>query len=169
MNGVQATRETLGLVHDYLDAAIGDCSYETMRKTFPGSTIGSIIGIYAHALSSEDWAIQALMQGKPKLIESGDWLQRWGLTPPVVVDDYDWAATSLSLEALQEYGRAVYAATDDWLKGATDADLDKPIPWHSGPKAGGWVIADVIHVHLPFHAGEISALKGVMGLKGLPW
>jgi hypothetical protein len=43
------------------------------------------------------------------------------------------------------------------------------IPWHSGPKTLGWVISDAWTVHLAFHSGEVASLKGVMGLKGLPW
>ena len=42
MDAIQATRETLGLVHEYLEAAIGDCEPRTLVHTFPGATIGSI-------------------------------------------------------------------------------------------------------------------------------
>lgn len=170
MNGIQATSETLGLVHDYLDAAIGDCAPETLTKTFPGSTVGAIMPIYIHALDSEDWAIQELIQGKPKLIESDKWYERWGLPAPSSGIEPDWESANVPLAAVQEYAKAVYAATADWLSRATDADLDQQIDWHSGQKkSAGWVLADVIHVHLPFHAGEIASIKGMMGLKGLPW
>ena len=170
MDGIQATRETLDLVHQYLDAAIGDCEPETLVRTFPGSTIGSIMSIYVHALSSEDWAVQQLIQNKPKLLDSENWYQRWGLPAPSSGEEVDWTAANVPLTAVQEYANAVYAATAEWLNRATDADLDQQIDWHSGQKkSAGWVLADVIHVHLPFHAGEISSLKGLMGLKGLPW
>jgi hypothetical protein len=170
MDGIQATRETLGLVHEYLDAAIGDCEPETLQKTFPGATIGSIITIYVHALSSEDWTMQELIQGKPKLFVSEKFTEQWGLPSAPEAEAVDWATANVPLSELQRYARTIYTATDEWLSRATDADLDKPIPWHSGQtKSAGWVIADTIHVHLPFHSGEISSLKGVMGLKGLPW
>lgn len=169
MNAIQATRETLGLVHDYVEAAIADCSQETLRRTFPGATIGCIASIYVHAIDSEDWTVQQLIQNKPKLIDSGQWYQRWGLPHPSSGVEIDWTTADVPLEAMREYARTVYAATDEWLSRATDADLDQLIDWHSGPKTAGWVIADTIHVHLPFHAGEISSLKGLMGLKGLPW
>jgi hypothetical protein len=170
MDGVQATRETLGLVHEYIEAAIGDCEPETLLKTFPGATIGSIISIYIHAISSEDWTLQELIQGKPKLFVSEKFPERWGLPPASEGEAIDWTTANVPLAEVQNYAKTVYAATDEWLSRATDASLDQQIAWHSGQtKSAGWVIADTIHVHLPFHAGEISSLKGLMGLKGLPW
>ena len=167
MNGVQSQKETLALVHDYLEGAFSGCEGETLTRTFPGATIGSIGSIYLHALASEDWAIQELCQGKPKLVDSGDWFPRLGMTP---AKDPDWSTANMDLAAMKELAQAVYAATDDYLNSITDADLDKEIPWHSGQThTAGWVLADVVHAHLGTHAGEIAALKGVMGLQGLPW
>ena len=59
MDAIQATRETLGLVHEYLEAAIGDCQPQTLAHTFPGATIGSIYSIYVHAVDYDrggEWA-----------------------------------------------------------------------------------------------------------------
>jgi len=170
MNAIDATRETIGLVHDYLEAAIDGCEPETLTRVFPGATIGAILPIYIHAVDSEDWCFQQLIQNKPKLIESSKWYERWGVTPPGLGGEVDWSKVNVPLGELREYAKAVYAATDEWLNRATDADLDQQIDWHSGQKkSAAWVIADTVHVHLSFHAGEISSLKGVMGLKGLPW
>jgi hypothetical protein len=169
MNGIDATRETIGLVHDYLEAAIDGCEPETLAHVFPGATIGAILPIYIHAVDSEDWCFQQLIQKKPKLIESGKWYERWGVAPPQPGKEVDWNNVTVPLSEVRDYAKAVYAATDEWLNGATEADLDLQVDWHSGPKSAAWVIADTVHVHLSFHAGEISSLKGVMGLKGLPW
>jgi hypothetical protein len=82
----------------------------------------------------------------------------------------DWAKANMDLAVMTELAQAVYVATDIYLNSITDADLDKQIPWHSGQThTAGWVLADVVHAHLGTHAGEIAALKGVMGLQGLPW
>jgi hypothetical protein len=167
MNGVEAQKETLSLVHDYLEGAFSGCEGETLTRTFPGSTIGSIGSIYLHALASEDWAIQELIQGKPKLADSGGWFARLGMDP---AKDPDWSKANMDLAVMKEFAQAVYAATDAYLNSITDADLDKEIPWHSGlTHTAGWVLADVVHAHLGEHSGEIAALKGMMGLKGLPW
>jgi hypothetical protein len=170
MNGIETTRETLDLVHQYLEAAIGDCDNETLTKMLPGATVGPISSIYLHAISSEDWAIQELLQGKPKLILTEKWYEKLGIPSPATGQEPDWDKAQISLPAFQDYAKAVYASTDAWLASATDTDLSKEIPW--GPNQthnAAWILADVVHSHLGFHAGEIAALKGVLGLKGLPW
>jgi hypothetical protein len=73
------------------------------------------------------------------------------------------------LAELQDYGKAVSAATDAFLDSISDADLDRPIDFFGRKESMGWVIADTVLVHVAFHSGEIASLKGVMGLKGLPW
>ena len=167
MNGVESQKETLSLVHAYLEGAFSDCEGETLSRTVPGATIGSIGSIYLHALASEDWAIQQLLQGKPKIADSGGWFARLGMEQ---AKDPDWAKANMDLAVMKEFAQTVYAATDAYLNSITDADLDKEIPWHGGQThTAGWVLADVIHAHLSTHAGEIAALKGVMGKQGLPW
>lgn len=167
MNAVDATKETIGLVHDYLEGAFSGCDDATLRHVFPGATIDSIGSIYLHALASEDWAIQELLQGKPKIVDTGDWFARLGIEP---AKDPDWSKANMDLETMQAYRDAVFAATQVYLDSITDADLDKQIDWFGrGTRSAAWVLADVVHAHVGSHAGEIAALKGVMGQKGLPW
>jgi hypothetical protein len=170
MNSIDATRETLDLVHQYVEAAAADTPPEAMTKIFPGSTLGHIASIYFHALNSEDWAIQELIQKKQKLFDAEKWYEKWGVPAPASGQEIDWSSASVPLSAMQEYGQRVYKATDEWLRNATEADLDQQIEWFGrGNRSAAWVLADVIHAHLPFHAGEIAAIKGMLGLKGLPW
>ena len=170
MDAVQATKETLGLVHEYVEAAFGDVEGDTLSRVLPGATIGSIESIYLHTVAQEDWAIQELILGKPKLISGGNWAARLGIAAPKAGEQPDFTSWNHDVAAFKEYAQAVFKATDDYLNSITDADLDKQIDWFGrGTRSAAWVIADTIHVHASFHAGEISALKGVMGLKGLPW
>jgi hypothetical protein len=167
MNGVEAQKEVLSLVHDYLEGAFSGTEGEALTRTFPGATIGSIGSIYLHALASEDWAIQELLQSKPKIVDSGDWFARLGMEP---AKDPDWTKANMDLAVMKELAQEVYAATDAYLNSITDADLDKEIDWFGrATHSAGWVLADVVHAHLGTHAGEIAALKGIMGMKGLPW
>ena len=167
MNGVESQKETLSLVHEYLEGAFSGCQGETLTRTFPGATIGSIGSIYLHAIASEDWAVQELILGKLKLVDSGGWLARLGMEPS---KDPDWSKANMDPAVIKELSQTVYAATDAYLNSITDADLDKQIDWFGrGTHSAGWVLADVIHAHLGTHAGEIAALKGIMGLQGLPW
>jgi hypothetical protein len=66
--------------------------------------------------------------------------------------------------------RVVKQATDDFLAVATAADFQREVDSPLGTKVpvsqflGAFGI-----VHLGLHSGEIAALKGVHGLKGLPF
>ena len=62
-----------------------------------------------------------------------------------------------------------YAATDAYLAGLPDADLERKVQGPAGDTTVGWMIAVVLGTHFPQHVGEIAALKGVHGLKGLPF
>ena len=63
---------------------------------------------------------------------------------------------------------AVYAATDDFLANASDADLDRIIDLGFAPPMSMWAFfANVLVWHAATHQGEVSALKGVQGLNGL--
>jgi hypothetical protein len=168
MNGVTSIKEMLGLSRQYLDAAIQGTDAKTLGTKLPGATVGPIGEIYGHTLAGEDWAFNQLIQGKEPILKSGGWASKLGLDPESM--DHDWNAVAQNhLADLQAYGKAVTEATDAFLNGLSDADLDKEIDFFGRNEKMGWVISDTVLVHVAFHSGEIASLKGVMGLKGLPW
>jgi hypothetical protein len=167
MNGVASIKEMLGLARQYLDAAIQDTDVKTMGEKLPGATVGPIGEIFGHTVSGEDWAFNQLIQGKELILTSGGWVGKLGIAD---TKDPDWNAVVRDhLPELQAYGTAVRQATDAFLDGLSDADLDRDIDFFGRNEKLGWVIADTVLVHVAFHSGEIASLKGVMGQKGLPW
>jgi uncharacterized protein YdgA (DUF945 family) len=75
----------------------------------------------------------------------------------------------LNLLAFREYQQTVQAAADEWLSTTQPADLEREVT--HGPfnrPIAAQLRGTVIH-HMLGHCGEISALKGVQGLKGLPF
>lgn len=167
MNGVQVQKETLALVHEYLDIAFDGCEGETLARMIPGATVGPIGAIYLHAIASEDWAVQDLIQGKPKLADTGGWFERLGME---VAKDPDFSKANMDLTVMKEFAKTVHDASFAWLDSITDAEFDREIDWFGRATHNiAWVLADVVHAHVSVHAGEIAALKGVMGLKGLPF
>jgi uncharacterized damage-inducible protein DinB len=168
MNGVDSIKVTLDLARQYLEAAVQDTDAETLARKLPGATVGPIGEIYGHTLHNEDWAFNQLIQGKDMLLKSEGWAGRLGLDPNA--KDHDWNAVARDhFGELREYGKAVTAATDAFLDSIADEDLSKPIDFFGRKETMGWVIADTVLVHISFHSGEVASLKGVMGLKGLPW
>ena len=82
----------------------------------------------------------------------------------------EWAASvKMSLPVFQEYAKTVYAATDAYLATVADAELDRKTQTPFGEQTIGWIVSMLLTTHVPGHAGEIAALKGVHGLKGLPF
>ncbi|HEU0075607.1 MAG TPA: DinB family protein [Dehalococcoidia bacterium] len=168
MNGVASIKEMMGLARQYLDAAIQETDAKTLGTKLPGATVGPIGEIYGHTVSGEDWAFSQLIQGKDLILTSGGWAPKLGLDPDA--KEHDWNAVAQEhMAELQAYGKAVTEATDAFLDGISDADLDRPIDFFGRKESMGWVIADTVLVHVAFHSGEIASLKGVMGQRGLPW
>ena len=63
---------------------------------------------------------------------------------------------------------AVRAETDAYLAGLTPEELDRKVTTFMGELPVGAVLALFIG-HQAHHLGEVSALKGAQGVKGLPF
>jgi hypothetical protein len=170
METAAALRGIYEAVHRQTEGVIGDCSPEALTKVQPGATIGAIAGIYAHVVFAEDRQVNAMVQGKPTVLESGGWHDKIGIDLPAGPTDFEWRSNyKMDLPKFMEYARAVYAATDNYLANASEAEMEREFEGFGGRmvKVGNFLSAN-LGTHLPLHLGEIAALKGVQGLKGLP-
>ena len=172
MNVQSAVREQMGFWHSMLEPIIADCTQEVMHKNLPGATITSIASIYAHLVFVEDVIVHGMLQGKPPVYQAQGWGPKLGVEmpgPPPEISP-EWAqAVKLDLPSFQEYANVVFAATDSYLAGLSDAELERKVNTPAGEQTVAWVLAVILGTHLPQHVGEIAALKGVQGLKGLPF
>lgn len=165
-----ALRAQFNLAHQILDAIMADCSAELGRRTLAGATIASIAPIYTHAVASEDLMVNGLVRRAPLVLSGNGWEAKTGIRTLSPALTPEWAAAVFDLAALRAYGSAVAQATDDFLASATDADLQWEVDSPLGTKAPGSELLGAFGiVHLGVHSGEIAALKGVHGLKGLPF
>jgi hypothetical protein len=173
MNVQSAVQQQLTGSHGTLRFMLGDCDPELLNKTLPNATIGSIASIYAHVVFAEDAFVQSRFQGKPTIYGSGGWEEKTGVAspgmPPAITPE--WAkALKMDLPRFQEYADAVFAATDAYLAELPDEELDRKIQGATGGEYTlGWGIAILLGQHAAQHSGEIAALEGVQGLKGLPF
>ncbi len=157
--------------HSALEGVIEDCSSETLHVVSEGATIGSIASIYAHAVFAEDFFIQQRMQSRPWLHESEGWAAKTGIpTPQYARMDLAWAAgVKMDLSTFREYARAVHGATEAFIGGLGN-DIERRVQSPAfGEQTVGWYLSTIIAPHTVTHAGEIAALKGIRGLKGLPF
>jgi hypothetical protein len=78
----------------------------------------------------------------------------------------------LDIKQFNEYAKAVFAATEEYVATLTEEDLEKEVNMSSfgmGSKKTYDFIANLISGHVYPIMGEISVLKGIQGLKGYPF
>ena len=164
-------RQQLAGANDILEQTIADCSQEALDKNPPGATITSIGSIYAHLVFAEDSIVHGMLQGKPPIYRAQNWAGRASEMPEPPGFTPEWARTvRMNLPAFREYAKAVHAATDAYIAGLSDADLDRKVQTgFVGEQTVAFVVGNILAWHAAQHTGEIAALKGVQGLKGLPF
>lgn len=155
------------IAHMVFNAVVGD-----LEDTAAAHRIGNVpsaAAIFAHAIYGEDMMV-GQANGAPMLLESGDWRERTGITIVSPGMTPEWLALKLNVDGLRRYGEAVFGRTDAFLVSATATDMDRAIrsPMGQDVTVGAFLNSFGI-VHVSEHAGEISALKGAQGLKGLPF
>ena len=153
--------------HRMLGIAMQDLTDEVALWQPPG-TANTIASLLAHMVIGEDRAINRMIKGGESLFESGGWPERTGIPAGQgAIWETGW---SLNLPAFKQYQEAVQVTATTYLEGAVAADFDREVPAFGTtmrPVAG--ILRGIIIHHILGHTGEISALKGVQGLKGLPF
>jgi len=133
--------------------------------------------VYAHLIFSEDMTVQRFLQGHSPLYE-GEWVGKTGVSIPMPPMDEHWSAAHeawahavvIDLDQLKKYSQAVYGATDTYLAGLSDSDLETEVDLGAwGKKSVAYMLTNFVYGHTFSLAGEISALKGIQGAKGYPF
>jgi len=175
MNRVSLLREQLKQAEQFVFMTVGDVTPEEAHWTPPGiaNPLGATL---AHLVLGEDAFVQGMFKGTTPLA-AGSWAGKVGISepppPPFPPKSwYDWGRkVQVDLAALQEFGKAVFAATDEYVAGLKDDDLDRSIDLSGvgfGNQTTAWVISNGVLGHRLAHWGEISCLKGLQGSKGFP-
>jgi uncharacterized damage-inducible protein DinB len=170
MNATEMLRGAFGQAHGILDGQLADCSPAVMSKQYAGGTIHPIGSIYAHVMYSEDNIINGLLQGKPPIWQAAGWSAKTGTTLPQAANQTDeWAGLNIDLAKFKDYATAIKQNTDAYVAGLSETDLERRITFFGQEMSVGAALANVLLWHVSNHSGEIAALKGVQGLKGLPF
>lgn len=142
----------------------------------PPHKANPIAGTYAHHLFSEDFFIQFFLKQTKPLFES-EWKDKTGISelqPTEWETAYPkWLKTvTIDVEKTKPYAEAIYAASEEYLAGLKDEDLEKAIDmsmFGMGSKPQGEFISGMVIGHAWSIMGEISVLKGIQNLKGYPF
>ena len=161
--------------HRFNDIAASDLT-EEIGLWQPSGTANTIQALVAHMTTGEDNAINRAIRNGEKLNEqpttnsslfiSKGWSKELGI--PTERGGQWTKGWTLNLPAFQAYRKAVHKETDAWLETLTEADLEREVFWFNGANTVGGLLRMVVIHHQLLHSGEISTIKGLQGLKGLP-
>ncbi len=152
------------------DAVVQDLTEEQLNWSPPGlaNKIGTIL---IHVTGTDDRFINMRARGQATVWESGNWSERLGIAQPPGGGGGSWEAanaSNFSLEAVRDYIAAVRASVDDYVAALTDEELARKVQSIGGEQPIAAVLALIV-VHAAGHYGEVAALKGAQGAKGLPF
>jgi DinB superfamily len=152
------------------DAVMQDLTEEQLNWSPPGLA-NKIATILIHVTGTDGRFINLRALGKPTIWESGNWSEQLGLSQPPGGGGGSWEdanASNFSLDAVRGYITAVRASVDDYVAALTDEELARTVQSIGGEQPISAVLALLI-VHAAGHYGEVAALKGTQGAKGLPF
>ncbi len=151
--------------HRMLDAAMSDLTSE-IADWQPGGTANSIASILAHTVIVEDEVVKQWFQGGKTLFENAGWSSKTGI--PNDMEAIWKPGWSLNFAGFDAYREAVKQSSDQFLAELDPATLDLDIEAFGAPRRGGWLLRIEAPNHILSHLGEISVLRGIKGLAGLP-
>jgi hypothetical protein len=160
-------REQAGM-RRFVEMTLKDMTPELFNWPAPG-TANTISATFLHFINVEDHFVNELIQGKAQVWESGGWSRKTGIDKPPSIGE-DWTGfkhRKVEIGPLLEYKAAVWAATDAYMAGVTPAELDRMVPFAGSERTVAEILM-LASTQSHGHAGEIAALKGIQGAKGLP-
>lgn len=166
----QVLKSTFDIAHMVFNAVTADLTEEQCAYNIAGGTVPNAAAILAHAIYGEDAVVNRMARGMDPVLLRGDFMGRTGINAEAMGMTPEWLAMDFKLDGLLQYAEAVFAETAAFLESATTEMLDRPVDTPLGTKMpAAEAVGAFGIVHISEHTGEISALKGAQGGKGLPF
>lgn len=163
--------------HWLINAVFEDVDDELANRPAPGNA-NPLGTAYAHVAFSEDAAVNVIFQGGAPL-SATTFAAKTGVDQPMPMpgmvegDMGEWFRTAkVDLSKLRPYAAAVFEATEQFIEGADDATLDRTLDLSAagmGERSLLETYGMFVIEHCDNFSGELSAIKGVFGLKGYPF
>jgi hypothetical protein len=169
MEAIEFVHVQFANVRRLCDSTLEGITEDQLNWAPPG-TCNPISSTYIHMLTGEDFFIQTVLQKYPTLWDRDGWAAKMGLkeTPSPRGGWDDIRQKRITLAPVQEYARAVFDATDVYLHNLDAECLDREVDFMGRSMPVSDILA-MLMAHIAGHAGEISALKGSQGAKGMPY
>lgn len=167
MDALELLKEQFASVRRFVDGILDGLTDEQVNWRPPGTA--NPIGVsWLHLLTTEDSFIQGTIQGKPRLWDSQDWTAKTGIRPRAGDETWDRIKqTQFTVAPLRAYGEVVRGATETFLSSVTAEQLARPVTVNNMEMSVSRLLTMMV-CHSAGHAGDIAAIKGIQGLKGLP-
>ena len=170
MDTLTLLKKLIASKNEFAEAVLGNLTEENLNWT-PPVTANSIGVNLIHVSGGDDYFLQECIQQKPMVWSTGGWAEKIGLAIPPGSTPESWKiakTTHLPLQPVLAYYRAVCAVTDTYFEQLTEVEIDRPVMMFGKPSNVGEFLVMIL-THATEHLGEIAALKGVQGCKGLPF
>jgi hypothetical protein len=149
------------------DEAISGLTDELVNWAPPG-VANPISATLAHIIGGEDRFVQTVLQGKPRIWDTQSWGEKIGVdvlpSPGAGWDDY--RGKKASIDAFKAYQQVVRAATSAYLESLSAEELERRVSFADREASVADMLVFLV-IHITEHSGEVAALKGVQGIKGL--
>ncbi|MGE0057777.1 MAG: DinB family protein [Dehalococcoidia bacterium] len=152
--------------HRMGDIALEDLTPEVAHFD-AGGTTNTIAQLLSHLTMGEDAAFNRMITGGTRIIETDSWAEKCGI--PLergAVWGKEW---KLNIDAFREYRELVKKSASGYIETMDLADLDKEVEAFNGLRPVHNIMQIIVINHMLGHEGEVSTLKGIQGLKGLPF
>jgi hypothetical protein len=152
-----------------VDAVMGGTTDEQFNWAPPGMA-NSMRTTFVHMLGTEDGLLHGMLLGQPTVWDAQGWSEKVGLAA-LPIGGHGWDEVknaTLALAPVLDYQQAVRAATDAYLATVTAEELDRKITFMGSERSVAEVLA-MLGNHTASHAGDMAAIKGIQGVKGLPF
>ncbi len=152
-----------------IDATLKGITDEQLNWNPPGTANRAGVTLL-HLLAAEDHYIHGIIQSVPGVWEQGGWSDQIGVAklPGPGGGWEELKQTPFTVASLLAFGEAVRAATDDYIARLTPEELNRTVRFFRGERPVADVLATMI-LHSLGHTGEIAAIRGFQGVKGLPF
>jgi len=154
--------------HDTLEGVMTDVT-DAIANWVPSTVVATIGAQYIHAVTSEDAIVNAILKGGAPLMATTFAGKIGAPSAPELFKWSEWGRTvKVDVTAAKAYAQAVYASTAEYI-GSLNAEKLGEVLDLTAAGLGQMPRAAVLSIALmqPYvHGGEISALKGLQGLKG---
>ena len=164
MNAIEYAKSSLegslGLVHTVMQGIT-----EEQYNWKPSGNCNSVAKSHVHIVSAVDFFINGLVKGERPAWPA--FAEKHGL-PANSIEIWKHEAT-VPLEPMHEYAKQVAKSATEYVGTLSDSDLDRKIetPFF-GTQTVAWLV-QLAGYHSAGHAGDMATVKGMQGLKGLPF